>query len=280
MHHVAIVTAIPTMLWGSPTWWNGTQAIVDRLLPAYHSLARSVCQAKSFTRRASLYCDSGLPPLDLLLDQTSQRYGIRILLYSPAHPLAARLFEALRLAPSRVFPHGTGLVRIATLLYKLNVFTNLGPSHAIWLSSLSPAQRSALHRSPTDILLRLWQTRYPTGNPSPAPPPALAGLRRHQACVIAQWRSRTTPLDPPPWIVPGPACECGEPQSSEHALLVCPKYDVLRRGFLAGLARPVLFDDIVLDPLQIFPLLAFLKRANLFSGSASTGPMLLMDAVM
>lgn len=98
MYHVATATAIPTMLWGSPTWWTGALSVIDHLAPAYHSLARSICQAKSYTRTSMLLYDAGLPPLDLLLDQASQRYGIRILLYDPPHPLAGTLFEALRQA--------------------------------------------------------------------------------------------------------------------------------------------------------------------------------------
>lgn len=78
----------------------------------------------------------------------------------------------------------------------------------------------------------------------------------------------------------GPTCECGEVQSSEHNLLACPKFGVLRRGLLAGLATPVLNDDIIMDELQVFPLLAILKRAKLFSGSVSAGRMLLIDAVI
>lgn len=106
-----------------------------------------------------MYCDSGLPLLDLLLDQTSQHYGIRILLYKPAHPLAPRLFEDCRLAPSPVFPQGTGLARIDTLLYKHNIASNLGPSHRAWLARLSPALAPALRRAPADTLLRHWPTR-------------------------------------------------------------------------------------------------------------------------
>lgn len=143
------------MLWGSPTWLNGTRAILDRLLPTYHSLARSICQAKSFTCRASLSCDSGLLPLDWLHEEASQRYGIRVLLYSPAHPLASRLFEALSLAPSQVFPQGTGLVRIAALLHQLNIASNLDPSNGAWLAQLSPTQCAALRCSAANALLHL-----------------------------------------------------------------------------------------------------------------------------
>lgn len=235
---------------------------------------------KKYIRTSSLLCDAGLPPLDLLLDQASQRYGIRILLYQPPHPLAHWLFESLRAAPAQVSDQGTGVCRIAALLHPLGIFSHLGPSHAAWLSKVSTQERARYRNAPAASLLRHWKTRHPRGDPSPGPPAGLANLRRHQARVIAQWRSRTTSLDAPPWLRPGPDCSCGDIQSSEHALLVCPKYQDLRRGFLAGCPQPVLFDDIVLEELQVFPLLAFLKRAKLFSGSASIGPVLLMDAVM
>lgn len=214
------------------------------------------------------------------MDRASQHYGIQILLYSPTHPLASPLFGALRLAPSLVIPQETTLACIATLLYRLNMVSNRGPSHEACLAHLSHAQRAVLRRLPADTLLRLLRARIQRGDPPPGSPSALTSLRPHQACVIAQWRSRTTLLDLPPWVLPVPACDCGDIQSSEHALLVCPKYEVLRGGFLASLAHPILFNNIVLDQLQIFPLLAFLKRVQVFLGSASAGPTLLMDAIM
>lgn len=48
MYHVATCRAIHTMLWDSSSWWTGARPVKDRLTPAYHSLDRSVCQAKSY----------------------------------------------------------------------------------------------------------------------------------------------------------------------------------------------------------------------------------------
>lgn len=141
---------------------------------------------------------------------------------------------------------------------------------------MTNARRAALKRAPADNLLRLWRARYHRGNPSPGLLSALTGLRRDQTRVIAQWRSGPTSLDPPPMDGHRPTCECREIQFSVHTLMDCPKYAESRRGFVAGLATPVLFVDIVLEENQVFPLLAFLKRAKLFSGSASFGPGLLM----
>lgn len=59
------------MLRESPSWWNGSEADLDRLSLAYHFLARVVCQAKSYTPKEAQLPDSGFPPLDLLLDQAS-----------------------------------------------------------------------------------------------------------------------------------------------------------------------------------------------------------------
>lgn len=167
MHHVATITAIATMLWGSSTWWNGTQAILNRLLLAHHSLALAVCQAKSFTRRASLYCDSGLALLDLLFNQASQSYSIHILFYQPVHLITHRLFEAMRAAPGLVYPQGTGLAGTTALLLPLNIGPRVGPSHSPWLNRLSTPCLAALKRAPTDNLLRLWKAHYPCGNASP-----------------------------------------------------------------------------------------------------------------
>lgn len=120
-HHYAL---------GSASWWTGSRAVLDGLMPAYHSLAQAVCQAKSFTRKYALLRDPGFPPLDLLHDCATQHHGIQILLSDPPHPLVHVLFEVLRLATSTApVPKNTGLFRIVTLLHQVQVFSSLGPSH-------------------------------------------------------------------------------------------------------------------------------------------------------
>lgn len=96
------------MLWGSSPWWTGSRSILDRLSPVYHSLAFTVFQVMSVIRKHALLQDSGLPLLDFLLDQSSQQYGLRVLLSDPPPPLANTLFEAQCLKVSAPpFPQAT-----------------------------------------------------------------------------------------------------------------------------------------------------------------------------
>lgn len=113
----------------------------------------------------------GIPPLNLLIDHASQRYGIQILLSDPPHPLAHSPFEALHQAASAApVPQNTGLARIDTLLHQLQFFSFLRPSHEIWLPQYSPVHWKSLRHLPNEHLIRIWKLRNPTDNPSPEPP--------------------------------------------------------------------------------------------------------------
>lgn len=68
--------------------------------------------------------------------------------------------------------------------------------------------------------------------------------------------------------------------SSEHILLVCPKYQAPRSGLLAGFVGVFSIDEIVMSANWVFDLLAFLKPFGLYSGSASAAPVLSTDTVM
>lgn len=83
LYHVCRSTTLPSMLWGSPSWWTGTRSVLDYLTTVYHSLPPEVWQPKSFICKHAPLCDSGNPPLDLLLDRASQGYRIRILFSDP-----------------------------------------------------------------------------------------------------------------------------------------------------------------------------------------------------
>lgn len=122
-----------------------------------------------------------------------------------------------------------------------------------------------------------WRTRHPIGLPSQTVPASLANLRRHQARVVAQWRSRTSELDALPWIEDCPLCPCGETQSSEHALLNFARFAGPRRILFDGLISFPLFDEFMLCLKSVFPLLRFLRRCGLFAGSDVPTFVLLQD---
>lgn len=145
---------------------SGIPHLVDQILgrvklfyTAYHSLAQAVCLAKSFTCKHDLLHDSDFSSLELLLDQESQQYGMRILLSDPPHPLAHALFEALLLAISAVpVAQATGLTCIAILLHQLTLITFFGPSHEAWLPRCSATHRQSLRRLHWTQIIRASKT--------------------------------------------------------------------------------------------------------------------------
>lgn len=170
---------------------------------------------------------------------------MHILLKDPPLPLAHTLFEALRCASTAApVTQSTGLFRVAILLHRLRFVSFFGPSHDAWLRRCPATHRQSRRSLPKLSMLRAWRDRHPTGNPSPGPLKALSNLRRHQAKVIAQWHSRFSQFDPPPWILAGPLCECGDAFSSVPILLVCPKYPAPRAGLFAGRVVSSSFEDI------------------------------------
>lgn len=79
IHHQVITAVVPTMLWGSETWWPGARHILDQISPAYKILAHTITRLPSWTPQPILPGDAGLPPLELLSNRTSQSYGIQII---------------------------------------------------------------------------------------------------------------------------------------------------------------------------------------------------------
>lgn len=115
MHHLATTLAIPTLLWGSETWWTGARHILDNLNPTYNKLARLVAYLPRWTRIDLLLCGASLPPLDLLLDHKSRKYALRILCGPDSHPNKRLLTRSLL----RPLDKGVGLRRIAHLINEI-----------------------------------------------------------------------------------------------------------------------------------------------------------------
>lgn len=61
------------MLWGSEAWWTGAAHVLTQVAPIITGLSK-------WTPLQLLLDEAGLPPLTLLLNNGSRRYGIRILL--------------------------------------------------------------------------------------------------------------------------------------------------------------------------------------------------------
>lgn len=99
-HQLVTAMAIPTLLWGSPVWWTGANHILRQMGPTYHTLARHITGLPAWTPIASLLSEAGMLHLELLLDQASLRYGVRILLAQDTHPCKNSLVRALGKAPS------------------------------------------------------------------------------------------------------------------------------------------------------------------------------------
>lgn len=86
--------------------------------PAYNTLARIITGLPKWTLLRFLLQEAGLPPVDYLLDLTSQRYGIRIILSPDDHPCKTKVLEFMR-KPTDPPKSGTGLHRIADLILEL-----------------------------------------------------------------------------------------------------------------------------------------------------------------
>lgn len=49
IHHLAITTTIPAMLWGSEAWWMGALHVLTCIQPAYHAIARIITRLPRWT---------------------------------------------------------------------------------------------------------------------------------------------------------------------------------------------------------------------------------------
>lgn len=119
-NHLTHTATLPA---GSEVWWTGTRHIIDQVAPTNNTLARFITGLPKWTPLRFLLGEAGLHPLDLLLDQASQRYGIRIHLSPDDHPCKEPLLYFLGKNQKHV-ENGTGLQRIVDLLKRL---TKNGP---------------------------------------------------------------------------------------------------------------------------------------------------------
>lgn len=103
------------MLWGSEAWWTDTQHIIGQLAPAYNTLAMIITGLPKWTPLHFLLQEAGLPPLDYLLDLTSQQYSIRIILSPDDNLCKAKLLKFMK-NPMIPPKPGTGLHCIADLI--------------------------------------------------------------------------------------------------------------------------------------------------------------------
>lgn len=117
IHQIAHSLTIPTMLWGAEFWWTGAAHILSQLGPMYNNIARVVTGLPKWTPLPALLMEAGMPPLNLLLDYTTQRYGVRTLLADDTHLCKKILLE--RINTQRTPTHGTGFQRVANLLREL-----------------------------------------------------------------------------------------------------------------------------------------------------------------
>lgn len=123
INHLTHTATLSAMMWGSEVWWTGARHILNQISPTYNTLARIISGLPKWTPRRFLLAEAGLPPLDLLLDQASQRYGVRILHNPDNHPCKKPLLYFLEKYQANA-ENGTGLHRIADLLKRL---TKNGP---------------------------------------------------------------------------------------------------------------------------------------------------------
>lgn len=96
LHHLAMTTTVPPMLRGSEAWWTGAQHILGQLATAYNTMARIITGLPKWTPMRFLLQEAGMPPLEYLLDLTSQWYGIRVLLNPDDHPCKQRLLSYVK----------------------------------------------------------------------------------------------------------------------------------------------------------------------------------------
>lgn len=115
IHHLVNAVTMPTMLWGLEIWWTGARRVLDRLTPAYNQLTRTITGLPRWTPLLFRLKEAETPPLHLLLDRTSQAYGVRTLCQKDDHPCKSLLLRAIRAASSESRT-GTGLQRIADLV--------------------------------------------------------------------------------------------------------------------------------------------------------------------
>ncbi|KAL0631409.1 hypothetical protein Q9L58_009727 [Maublancomyces gigas] len=112
-----MASSIPALLWGSEVWWSGASHILDQIRPAYHTVARAITGLPRCTPIAFLLNKAGMAPIDLLLDKSTQRYGIRILLNSDDHPCKKTVMTFLTEGTKNI--DGTGIRRVNDVLRRI-----------------------------------------------------------------------------------------------------------------------------------------------------------------
>lgn len=80
LSHLATTATLSGLLWGSEIWWTGARYSNNQLAPEYNIMAPIITALPTWTPRRVFLAEAGLPPLNLLLDKASLKYGIRILL--------------------------------------------------------------------------------------------------------------------------------------------------------------------------------------------------------
>ncbi|KAF4471945.1 reverse transcriptase [Fusarium albosuccineum] len=90
----------PTLLYGSEVWYRGrneegsiqgTQYLLDRMHKTYMSSLRATAPVWKTTPLPAIYRESGLPPLDILIESHRRRFAARLQSIDSAHPLVQHL---------------------------------------------------------------------------------------------------------------------------------------------------------------------------------------------
>lgn len=115
-HYTSI--AISALIWDTGIRWIGAAQILSQLSPAYNTIARIITGLPKWTPIKFLLAEAGLPPLDLLLTQPSQRYGVRIMRSKDDHLCKKQLLRALG-KTEPIAQKDAGLQRIANLLKEI-----------------------------------------------------------------------------------------------------------------------------------------------------------------
>lgn len=117
LHQILTTENIPGFIWVSEAWWTSARHVMDQLTPSYHALARIISGLPKWCPLPLLLQEAALAPLDLLLDQMSPCYEIRLLLRPDYHQCKQTLLTLLRRKEDR--DGDVGLRRIATMIRRL-----------------------------------------------------------------------------------------------------------------------------------------------------------------
>lgn len=90
------MTAILVTLWGFELWGTGVQHILTQTTPAYNTFSRIMRGLPNGNPIGKFLPEACLSPLEAILDITSQRYGIRILLSPNDHPCKPTVTKLIR----------------------------------------------------------------------------------------------------------------------------------------------------------------------------------------